>query len=151
IEYTRRNFRGRAETITLAAFGGRLDQRGSVSWGNPTFWNSGWSSTVTLSGERTSENPIFTARLGGLGIQFEHYLDKNRQKSLIFRYDFRRTSLSNIAIPGLVLPEDQNVRLSFVSGSFIRDTRDNLLDAHRGIFETVELNLNPSFFGSNTS
>src|SRR5262249_19179454 len=27
----------------------------------------------------------------------------------------------------------------------------NLLDAHRGIFETVELNLNPSFFGSNTS
>ncbi len=28
IEYTRRNFRGRAETITVAAFGGRLDQRG---------------------------------------------------------------------------------------------------------------------------
>jgi len=151
IEYTRRNFRGRAETVTLAAFAGRLDQRGSASWSNPTFWNSGWSSTVTLSGERTSENPIFTARLGGLGVQFQHYLDRNRQKQVILRYDFRRTSLSNIVIPDLVLPEDQNVRLSFVSGSFIRDTRDNLLDAHRGILESFEINLNPSFFGTNTS
>ncbi len=99
IEYTRRNFRGRAETVTLSAFGGRLDQRASASWANPTFWNTGWSSTVTLSAERTSENPIYTARLGGAGWQFQHYLDKNRQKSVIFRYDFRRTNLSNIIIP----------------------------------------------------
>lgn len=151
IEYTRRNFRGRAETVTLSAFGGRLDQRASASWANPTIWNTGWSSTVTFSGERTSENPIFTARLGGAGIQFQHYMDKNRQKSVIFRYDFRRTNLSNIAIPGLVLPEDQNVRLSSLSASFSRDSRDSPLDAHKGIYESFQVDLNPSFLGSNTS
>jgi outer membrane protein assembly factor BamA len=151
LEYTRRNFRGRAETITLAAFGGRLDQRGSASWNNPTFWNTGWSNTVSLTAERTSENPIFTARVGGVGDQFQHFLDKDRQKSVIFRYDFRRTNLSNITIPDLVLPEDQNVRLSSVSGSFVRDSRDNPLDAHRGILESFELDLNPGFLGSNTS
>ncbi|MGZ4841596.1 MAG: BamA/OMP85 family outer membrane protein, partial [Candidatus Angelobacter sp.] len=151
IEYTRRNFRGRAETVTLAAFGGRLDQRASASWANPTIWNTGWSSSVTFSGERTSENPIFTARLGGAGIQFQHYLDKNRQKSVIFRYDFRRTSLSNIAITDLVLPEDQNVRLSSLSASFSRDSRDNPLDAHKGIYESFQVDLNPSFLGSSTS
>jgi outer membrane protein insertion porin family len=151
IEYTRRNFRGRAETVTLAAFGGRLDQRASASWWNPTIWNTGWSSTVLFSAERTSENPIYTARLGGAGVQFQHYLDKNRQKSVVFRYDFRRTNLSNITIPDLVLPEDENVRLSSLSASFSRDSRDNLLDAHKGIYESFQVDVNPSFLGSNTS
>ncbi|MGC2696111.1 MAG: POTRA domain-containing protein [Candidatus Angelobacter sp.] len=151
IEYTRRNFRGRAETINLAAFAGRLDQRGSASWVNPAIWNTGWSSTVTLSAERDSENPIFTSRQGGAGIQFQHYLDKDRQKSVIFRYDFRRTSLSNIVIPDLVQPQDQNVRLSSVSASFSRDSRDNPLDAHKGIYESFQLDLDPSYLGSNTS
>ena len=151
IEYTRRNFRGRAETVTLSAFGGRLDQRGSASWANPTFWNTGWSSTVRLSAERTSENPIYTARLGSAGWEFQHYLDKNRQKSVIFRYNFSRTNLSNIVIPDLVQPEDQNVRLSSLGASFSRDSRDNPLDAHKGIYESAELDLNPAFLGSNTS
>jgi outer membrane protein insertion porin family len=151
IEYTRRNFRGRAETLKFTAFGGRLDQRGSASWANPTIWNTGWSSTVTLSAERTSENPVYTARLGGAGVQFEHFLDKNKQKSVIFRYDFRRTKLSNITIPDLVPPEDENVRLSGVSASFSRDSRDNPLDARKGIYESFQLDMNPAFLGSNTS
>ncbi|HEY2232656.1 MAG TPA: POTRA domain-containing protein [Candidatus Angelobacter sp.] len=151
IEYTRRNFRGRAETIKLTAFGGRLDQRGAASWANPTIWNTGWSSTITLSAERTSENPIYTARLGGAGIQFERFLDKNKQKSVIFRYDFSRTTLSNITIPDLVSPQDENVRLSGVSASFTRDSRDNPLDAHKGIYESFQLGVNPAFLGSNTS
>src|SRR5712671_1345676 len=151
IEYTRRDFRGRAETLTLSAFGGRLDQRAAASLANPTIWNTGWSSTVTFSAERTSENPIFTARLGGAGIQFQHYLDKNRQKSVIFRYDFRRTNLSNITIPDLVRTEDQNVRLSSLSASFSRDSRDNALDAHTGIYESFQVDMNPGFMGSSTS
>ena len=151
IEYMRRNFRGRAETVKLTAFGGRLDQRGSASWANPTIWNTGWSSTVTLSAERTSENPVYTARLGGAGIQFEHFLDKNKQKSVIFRYDFRRTNLSNITIPDLVPPQDEHVRLSGVSASYSRDSRDNPLDAHKGIYESFQLDLNPGFLGSSTS
>jgi outer membrane protein assembly factor BamA len=151
IEYTRRNFRGRAETLRAAAFAGRLDQRISGSWANPTFWNTSWSSTVTLSGERNSENPIFTDQLAAAGWQFQHYLDRNRQKSVIFRYDFRHTTLSNIAIPDLVLPEDQNVRLSSLSAAYARDSRDNPLDAHKGIYESFQVDVNPSFLGSNTS
>jgi outer membrane protein insertion porin family len=43
------------------------------------------------------------------------------------------------------------VRLSQVSASFLRDTRDKILDAHRGIYESLELSLNPSALGSNTN
>jgi outer membrane protein insertion porin family len=151
VQYTRRNFRGRAETVTASVYGARLDQRAGGTWNNPTFWNTGWSSTAAVSAERNSENPIFTARLGNAEWQFQRYLDRNRQKSVVFRYYFRRTNLTNILIPGLVLPEDQNVRLSALGASYSRDSRDNPLDAHKGIYQSFELDINPSSLGSNTS
>ena len=151
IEYTRRNFRGRAETLTFTAFAGRLTQRGSGAWLDPTFWNTSWTTTLNANIERSSENPIFTYRLAEAGYQFQKFLDRNKQKSVVFRYNFRRTNLTNILIPGLVLPEDQNVRLSTLSASFSRDSRDNALDAHKGIYESFEFDLNPSVLGSNTN
>ena len=78
-------------------------------------------------------------------------MDKDRQKSVIFRYSFSRTDLSNILIPDLVLPQDQHVRLSTVSALFSRDSRDNPLDAHHGIYESLQLDLDPKSLGSNTS
>jgi outer membrane protein insertion porin family len=151
IEYTRRNFRGRAETVTVGLFAARLDQRANAGWLNPRFWNSTWTSTVSASIERSSQNPLFTSRLGRGGIQFQRYLDAKKTKSVYVSYNFSRTNLTNLLVPGLVLPEDQNVRLSTITGSFSRDTRDNPLDAHVGIYESFEVDLNPSALGSNTN
>jgi outer membrane protein assembly factor BamA len=151
IEYTRRNFRGRAETVSIGVFAGRLDQRANAGWLNPRFWNSSWTSTVSTSIERSSQNPLFTSRLGRAGIDFQKYLDKAHTKSVLIRYNFSRTNLTNLLVPQLVLPSDQNVRLSTLTGSFIRDTRDNPLDAHLGIYESFEVDLNPTALGSNTN
>ncbi len=151
IEYSRFNFRGRAETLTVGVFGGRLDQRLSGSWSIPSFWNSIWSSSFTVSGERTSENPIFTSQIGQLGLQFQRPLDAKKTETLFLRYNLRRTNLSNLLVPDLVTPEDQHERLSTFSASFIRDTRDNALDAHKGIYESIESAINPSLLGSNTN
>jgi outer membrane protein insertion porin family len=43
------------------------------------------------------------------------------------------------------------VRLSTLSSTFIRDTRDNALDAHKGIYETLQLDFTPSQLGSNVN
>jgi outer membrane protein assembly factor BamA len=150
IEYSRFNFRGRGETVTLGIFGSRLDQRLSANWSSPSFWDSIWSSSLTLSGERTSQNPIFTAQIGQAGLQFQRSLDAKKTETLFLRYNFRRTNLSHLLVPDLVTPEDRNERLSTLSASFIRDTRDNALDAHRGIYESIETAINPSVLGSNT-
>jgi outer membrane protein insertion porin family len=132
-------------------FAGRLDQRLSAGWSNPSFWNSIWSSSLTLSGERTSENPIFTAQIGQAGLQFQRSLDSKKTETLFLRYTLRRTNLSNLLVPDLVTPEDRNERLSTLSASFIRDTRDNALDAHRGIYQSFDVAMNPSVLGSNTN
>jgi outer membrane protein assembly factor BamA len=151
VEYTRSNLRGRAETLTLATAAGRLSQRGSVSYAIPYFRNSAWNVSSTVLGEHNSENPIFTSRQGQFGFQFQRNLDAKGTKSVFLRYSFQLTALSNLLIPELVPPSDQHVRLSTVEGTFLRDTRDNPLDAHRGIFESFEIGFNPSFLGSDFS
>ncbi|HEY6350212.1 MAG TPA: POTRA domain-containing protein [Candidatus Angelobacter sp.] len=151
LEYTRMNFLGRAETLSIGGLVARLDQRAAISWTDPTFLNSVWSSNVTVSGERSSENPIFTEKLAEGGFQLHRTLDAKKTETLFLRYSLRRTNLTNLLVPDLVTPEDRNERLSTLSASFIRDTRDSPLDAHHGIYESLEAGINPSVLGSNTN
>lgn len=151
LEYSRLNFLGRAETLTIGGLAARLDQRAAISLADPSLWNSIWSSNITISGERSSENPIFTDRLAEGGYQLQRPLDAKKTKTLFLRYSFRETTLTNLLIPQLVTPEDLHERLSTLSVSIIRDTRDKALDAHRGIYESIEADINPSALGSNTN
>ncbi|MFY9530944.1 MAG: BamA/TamA family outer membrane protein, partial [Candidatus Acidiferrales bacterium] len=147
-EYVRHNLRGRAETFSVGALVSRLDQRGSATYGDPHFPGWNWASLLSVSAERTTENPIFTARFGEGSFQLQKTLDPARTKTLLFRYSFRRTILTNILIPDLVLPQDRAIRLSSVSASLVRDTRDKPLDAHKGIYQSVNFSVTPKVFGS---
>jgi outer membrane protein insertion porin family len=150
-QYTRNNFRGLGESLTFSALGARLDQRASASYLNPHFLGTKWSSNLTLSGERNSENPIFTSRQADFSYQLQRPLNASATKTFTLRYDYRQTGLTDLLIPDLVLPEDQHVRLSTISGTYIRDTRDQALDAHKGMYQTVELGINPIALGSSVN
>lgn len=145
---SRRNTLGRAETATFSAILSRLDQSGQFTYADPRLWSASWSALASLSAERTTVNPIYTAVLGQASVQAEKAFRSKKPKNLIFRYTFQRTDLTNVLIPGLVLPEDQHVRLSTISAEYVRDTRDNPLDAHRGMFQTFDIGITPTAFGS---
>src|SRR6185437_5873740 len=81
--------------------------------------------------------------------QFQRPLDLAKTRIFFLRYSFSQTDLTEIEIPELVLPQDQHVRLSTISASFTRDTRDNVLDAHKGMLQSVELDFNSTKLGSN--
>jgi outer membrane protein assembly factor BamA len=151
IEYSRANLFGRAQSLALNALAGRLDQRFSGNWLDPSFWSSAWIATASVSGERSSQNPLFTAQQGQAGLNFQRYLDAKRTKTLYLRYTFAHTNLTNLLTPELVLPEDRNVRLSTLSASYSRDTRDDILDAHKGMYQSVEAYLTPEALGANTN
>src|SRR5262249_49765969 len=112
IEYTRNDLFGRAQSITVNALAGRLDQRASAGWLDPSFLNSSWSASLTFSAERSSQNPIFTSEQGLAVLQFHRFLDAKRTKSISLQYSFTRSGLTNLLVPTLVLPDDRNVRLS---------------------------------------
>ena len=148
-EYTRKNFRGKAETITIGALAGRLDQRFNFGYLDPYWRFTNWSSNFTLSGEHNAENPTFTSRLAQAGWQLQRALNRSKTNNLFLRYTFRETGLTRLLIPDLVPVADRHVRLSTLSASFVRDTRDNALDATKGTYGTAELGINPSWIGSN--
>jgi outer membrane protein assembly factor BamA len=145
--------RGVGETASIAALVARLDQRASFTYAEPHFLNLNWSSLFSLSAERTSENPIFTARLGEASFQLDRPLDTARTKTLLFRYSFRRTTLTNIPaiVSGLVLPQDRSVRVSTLSTAFVHDTRDKPLDAHKGVYQTIDFGISPKAIGSSVN
>ena len=146
--YTRNNIFGRAESFSASTVMSRLVQRGDLSFTNTHFLGSSWSSLVSATGERTSENPVYSAELGIGSWQFQKALNAKRTKNVILRYDFNRTILSNITIPDLVPPSDQRVRLSTLSGEFVRDTRDHPLNAHHGMYQVVDFGVTSTPFGS---
>jgi outer membrane protein insertion porin family len=151
IEFNRRNMRGLGETASASLLVSRLDQRALATYTQPHFFGSQWSSLTSLSGERTTENPLFAARLGDVSFQVERLISRRTNTRLQVRYDFNRTALSQLIVPDLVPEHDRNVHLSTFSGTLIRDTRDKPLDAHRGEFGTLNLGITPTVFGSSAS
>ncbi len=151
IEFNRHNIRGLAETAGASILLARLDQRVVVTYTQPHFFGSHWSSLSSFTIERTSENPLFTAGLGDLAFQVERVLSHKKNTRLHLRYDFNKTLLSHLLVPELVLTQDRDVRLSTFSGTLIRDTRDKPLDAHRGVYGTINLGITPAALGSSAN
>jgi outer membrane protein insertion porin family len=151
ITFTRYNLRGLAESASASILISRLDQRAVTTYTQPHFRASSWSSLLSASIERTTENPTFAARLAEGSWQLEKPLNKDKTRRIQLRYRFRRTILSDLLIPGLVLPEDQHLRLSTLSATWIRDTRDKPLDASRGFYQTLDLGITPKALGSSAN
>jgi outer membrane protein insertion porin family len=148
LQFTRRNMRGMAETAITSVLLSRLDQKFLATYAQPHFIKSQWQSLTSLSLERNSENPLFTSGVGDASFQLERVISRKSNTRVQLRYDFNRTYLSHILVPDLVLARDQNVNLSTVSGTLIRDTRDKPLDAHHGSYGTIDFRLTPTALGS---
>ena len=150
-DIAKHNLRGRAETATFSTLLSRLSQSGSFTYADPRLRGSSWSSLFSVSAQRTTENPLYTADLGQGSFQVERSLDSRKTKNVILRYTFRRTDLSKVLIPDLILPKDQRLRLSTFAAEYIRDTRDKPLDAHHGVYQTFDFGITPTVLGSSAS
>ena len=149
--FARHDILGRAETATISTIVSRLNQTGEFTFADPRLWGASWSGLASVAAQRTTENPIYTAVLEQASFQVQKALKSAQPNNLTFRYSFQRTDLTNILIPGLVLPQDQHVRVSMISAEYLRDTRDDPLDAHRGMFQTFNMGIAPTAFGSSAN
>ena len=86
------------------------------------------SALWSLSAERTTQNPLFEARLGLASFQLEKVLDAAKTKRLQFRYTFQRTTLTHLLIQNFVAPEDENIRSSRLSGRLYGGSWDSFVE-----------------------
>jgi len=150
-QYTRNNVRGKGESLSATAFAGRLDQRVAGYYIDPNFRWSSWGATTSILAERDEENPVYSSQVENGSFQLQKFIDKAKHDVFFLRYSFSQTDLTRILIPELVLPQDQHVRLSTIAANVTRDTRDNPLDAHKGMLESIELDFNDTKLGSSVS
>jgi outer membrane protein assembly factor BamA len=149
VQYTRNNMRGKGESLSMTAFAGRLDQRGAVYYIDPDFHWSPWRATVSGSYESNEENPIFSSKIGLGSMQMQRAVDRSQKDIVFFRYSFSKTDLTRVLISDLVPMEDRHIRLSTLAANFTRDTRDNVLDEHKGFLGTLEVDFNSTKLGAN--
>jgi outer membrane protein assembly factor BamA len=148
VEYSRLNLLGRAEAASVSTLLSRLDQKLSFTYTDPQFPAMNWSAVGSFSAERSTMNPLFTARLGSASFDLEKTLNAAKTMRLQFRYTYQRTTLTNLLIQNFVAPDDTNIKISRLSTSLVHDTRDKPLDAHKGVFQTLDFGITPTAIGS---
>jgi outer membrane protein insertion porin family len=135
----RLNFRGRNDTIFFKSHFGRLEQRALLGYEVPN-WLDVQNFKLTFNTLYDDTRDVFTftsQRLEG-SVQLEQTVSK--ATTLLYRLTYRDVKLSNVVVgPNLVPLFSEPVRIGMPSFTYIRDTRDDPVDSHKGnylVFDT---------------
>ena len=152
-DVSRLNFRGLGQTVSFRSRLSTIEQLGLMTYSVPRFFDIQkltlqFTACCTTT-PRTFESFDASRRSEG-SVQLTHKVSK--ADTLLYRFAYRRTSVSDLVIDPLLIPLfSQPVRIGILGGSFIQDKRDNPTDAHKGIYNTVDVGLASSIFGSQSN
>jgi outer membrane protein insertion porin family len=149
-EVTRSNMFGRDQTLTFRTRVGLLVRRGLISYDAPRlFHRERWRFNVTGFYNNAADVNTFTSeRLSGTLSAEQRY---SRTTTLIYRMSWQRVAIdpnSLVIDPTLVPLYSKPVRLAIPSFTYLRDTRDNPIDSHKGSYTLADLGLATSALGS---
>lgn len=147
-DVTRINFRGRNHTVSLKTRYGNLEKLALLGYNQPRFFDSqNLSLNLTAFYEQTNDVQTYTAnRLEGSA---ELRQNLNRATTLLYRAIYRRVSTANLVINPVQVPLfSQPVRVGMPDFTYIRDTRDNPIDSHKGSFNNFDFGVASRIFGS---
>ena len=159
-DVSRINFRGRDHTLTFKSHYGRLQQRASLSYESPR-WFDLERVKLTLNAFYDNSHEIFTfksQRLEGSATIEQRW---SRVTTTLYRFTYRLVKATELetssaggstASPTLTLSEipllSQPVRVGIPSFTYIRDKRDNALASTRGNYTTGDFGVASGYFGS---
>jgi len=146
------NFLGLGHTVSLQTRVSTLVRRALLSYVAPQFTgNENLSLTFSALYDETKDVRTFAAkRLEGT-IQLAQRLTK--ANAVQYRLTFRRVTIDPNTLkiaPGLIPILSQPDRVGLAGFSFIQDRRDDPVNSHRGIYNTVDLSIALRALGSET-
>jgi outer membrane protein assembly complex protein YaeT len=149
---SRINFMGLAHTLSLQTQVSTLRQRALASYSAPQFeGHENLALTFSALFDDSNDVRTFSARRWEGTVQLAQKL--SRANTFQFRYTFRRVTLDQNSLkitPQLIPLLSQPVRVGLIGGSFIQDRRDDPVNSHRGMFNTIDLSYAYKSFGSET-
>jgi outer membrane protein assembly complex protein YaeT len=147
---TRRNFWGVGHIISFQSRVSTLEQRGVLSYQAPQFrGDPNVNLLFSALYDDSRDVRTFSARRREVSVQAGERL--SRASTMLYRFSFRRVSVDRATLkisPELIPLLSQPARIGIAAVNFIQDRRDYPTDAHRGVYNTMELGWASRFFGS---
>jgi outer membrane protein insertion porin family len=150
IGISRLNLFGLGQTLSLNTLISTIEQRAVLTYLIPRFAGNE-RLTLTVSGlyDNAYDIRTFAQQRAEGSVQLSQRL--SRQYQLQYRFALRHVAISSLKIsPELIPLLSQPVRVGIASTTFIQDRRDDPIDSHRGMYNTVDVGLAERQFGSET-
>jgi outer membrane protein insertion porin family len=153
LQFSRLNMWGLGHSILFNGRYSTLDRRLSLSYAAPRFHNvEGRNITVNGLYDNTRDVLTFTAvKLQGT-LQVSQRVDKST--NLLFRYSWTddRIDKTTLKINPLLIPlYTQPSHVGLLGANLVQDRRDDPSDAHRGIYNSLDLGLASHSLGGNVN
>jgi len=150
---SRINFLGLGHTISLQTRASTLQQRAVLSYYAPQFkGRENLNLTFTSVFDKSRDVRTFAARRLEGSVQLGQRL--SRSNTIQYRFTYRDVYVDPNSVnitPQLIPILSQSVRVGLFSGTFIRDRRDDPIDARRGSYNTIDLGVAARPFGSQST
>jgi len=151
LEISKQNVTGRADTLAFKLRGSTIQGRALLAYTAPNTFNlPKLSFQATAYVEKSQDiNTFGQTRYEG-NLQLTDQV--TNRSSLLFRYAFRKVTVSNLNIPSEEVPLFNQPTLTSQFGvTYFRDTRDNPADATKGSFNTIDVSAASTAIGGSAS
>ncbi len=151
LEISKQNVTGRADSLTLKLRGSTIQGRALLAYNAPNTFNvTKLSLQATAYVEKTQDiNTFGQTRYEG-NLQLTDQVTP--RTSFLFRYTFRKVTVSNLNIPAEEVPLfNQPTLVSQFGMTYFHDTRDNPADATKGSFTTADVSVASTTINSSAS
>jgi outer membrane protein insertion porin family len=147
---SRLNLFGLGQTLSLNTLVSTIEQRAVLTYLFPRFLRNE-KLTLTVSGlfDNAFDVRTFAQERAEGSVQLAQRV--SRQFQLQYRFALRHVTISDLKISNELIPLlSQPVRVGIGSMTFIQDRRDDPIDSHRGMYNTIDVGLAARQFGSET-
>ncbi len=148
---SRLNLFGTGQTVTAQGVVSTLQKRAVVNYQVPKIFNMPkFDATFSVLYDDTFDVRTFQSKREEATVKLTQHVSK--PITIFYDFTYRHVGISNLKIDPLLLPQlAQSVRVGIAEVNLIQDRRDDPLDAHKGIYNTVDIGLATKAFGSQTS
>jgi outer membrane protein insertion porin family len=148
---SRLNLFGAGQTVTAQGVVSTLQRRALVNYFVPKIFNQRkLDANFSLLYDDTFDVNTFQSKREEATVKVTQRVSK--PITISYNFTYRHVGISNLKIDPLLLPQlAQAVRVGIAEINLIQDRRDDPLDAHRGIYNTLDVGLAAKPFGSQTS
>lgn len=149
-DVSRSNLWGSAHTLSFRSRLSTVQKRGILSYEAPQFrGNPDLNLLLNTMYDDSRDVRTFSAKRQEVSIQLAQRLSK--ANTMLYRFTYRRVTVDpqTLKINPLLIPQySQPVRLGILAGNFVQDRRDDPTNAHRGIYNTLDVGWASKAFGS---